>query len=215
MAYFTGLMPIKQTPCTSASGATGLGPAIPVSSGRVERVAAPGDSISLGQKGLRFITSSTRSNNSSLIRRSGGTEELASQVWQTIAADTSGDSGADAVWVILGGAMHLGDRQRVCTFDLGTLSPEDVIIGDRYVTIQPTLYPREQPYKLIGKCLFPADAEVSVAVNEAGRTQLSLRITELDPQVGGIFSDSVVQHMFNPEQEVWLIVAVFMMVLTI
>ena len=199
---FNGLMRAKPMPCIFRRVAlVAFGPAIPIASGRVERVAAPQNSISLGQKGLRFITSSTRSHSSTLIRRSGGTEELASQVWQTIAADTSGDSGAEAVWVILGGALHLGDRQRICTFDLGNISPDDIIIGDTSFTIRPTLYPSEQPYQLVGKCLFPADADVSVSVSDAGRTQLSLRITELDPQVGGIFTDSVVQHMFNPERQ--------------
>ena len=174
-------------------GVSGDGAAIPIASGRVERVAAPGQSISLGQKGLRFQTSNTRSNSNALLRHGGGTEELASQVWQTFACDTSGLSGAEAAIVIVGGALHMGDRQRVYTLNLGNIASENVFIDETGFIVQPAL--RET--RLVGRCIFPEGADISVETNDAGQTSIAIRITELDEQVGGLFADSAVLSLLN------------------
>ena len=85
-----------------------------------------------------------------------------------------------------------GDRQRVYTLDLGSISPNDIRIDETGFVIAPQL----------------AEVEFTVAassqrcrhqrqVNEQGRTIMSARITELDPQVGGLFADSVVNDLLG------------------
>jgi hypothetical protein len=173
-------------------GGSGSGTAVPTTGAKVERVAAPSRSASLGQKAFSFESKDGNGRRGAIVRGKDA-EEVSAKVWQTVGVDYSGNSGAEAVLVLVGGALHMGDRGRVFTFDLGDLPKSAVTISNNRFIIRPP----GSDYRFEGFCYFPGVAEISLEQDDRKRNVLQFAISELDEAIDGVFAGSIADNLLD------------------
>lgn len=174
------------------AGGSGVGAALPSGGGKVMRVSAIGRSANLGQTATAFTTTNRTGRRVDTRRL-----DPAPKVWQTTAVDYSGFGGADATLVLVGGAVHMGDRGRVLSLDLGPANE----VPASSVRIDHEGFQIKLPgvdRVLAGRCIFPAIANATTRVDEETRRRwLDVTLTELDELVDGVFADGIASNMMD------------------